>query len=168
MQQVSPHQKTYRSTKCSNVRYACFNTSSTERLQDKHIKQDNLAAGIVDEEEDVLSSSSSSQEGNEVLGEGYDDPNDLNNELVAEDDDSDEDEDLNRGETVTIEQKLQSKGLAADGTVDSQGKSIKLKYQLMTTSTQGGTSNQNNNDIYVNMGNVDLKLPAKKENSSND
>lgn len=88
----------------------------------------------MDEEEDVLSSSSSSQEGNEVLGEGYDDPNDLNNELIAEDDDSDEDEDLNRGETVTIEQKLQSKGLAADGTVDSQGKSIKLKYQLMTTS----------------------------------
>ena len=32
----------------------------------------------MDEEEDVLSSSSSSQEGNEVLGEGYDDPNDLN------------------------------------------------------------------------------------------
>lgn len=60
----------------------------------------------MDEEEDVLSSSSSSQDGNEALCEGYDDPNDLNNELVAEDDDSDEDDELNRGETVTIEQKL--------------------------------------------------------------
>jgi hypothetical protein len=122
----------------------------------------------VDEEEDVLSSSSSSQDGNEVLGEGYDDPNDLNNELVAEDDDTDEDDELNRGETVTIEQKLQSKGLAADGTLDSQGKSIKLKYQLMTTSAKSGASNQNNDDIYLNMGNVDIKLPAKKQNSSND
>ncbi len=122
----------------------------------------------MDEEEDVLSSSSSSQDGNEVLGEGYDDPNDLNNELVAEDDDTDEDDELNRGETVTIEQKLQSKGLAADGTLDSQGKSIKLKYQLMTTSAKSGASNQNNDDIYLNMGNVDIKLPAKKQNSSND
>ena len=54
----------------------------------------------------MLSSSSSSQDGNEVLGDGFDDPNDPNNELIAEDDDSDEDDDLNRGETVTIEQKL--------------------------------------------------------------
>jgi hypothetical protein len=112
--------------------------------------------------------SSSEVDGNEALGDGYDDPNDLNYELVAEDDDSDEDDELNRGETVTIEQKLQSKGLAADGTLDSQGKSIKLKYQLMTTSAKGGSSNQNNDDIYMNMGNVDLKLPAKKQNSSND
>ena len=134
MQQVSPHRKTYRSMKSTNVRYTCLTSYSIERLQTKHIKQDNLAAGIVDEEEDVLSSSSSSQDGNEALGEGYDDPNDLNNELVAEDDDSDEDDELNRAETVTIEQKLKSKGLAADGTLDSQGKSIKLKYQLMTTS----------------------------------
>ena len=106
MQQVSPHRKTYRSMKSTNVRYTCLTSYSIERLQTKHIKQDNLAAGIVDEEEDVLSSSSSSQDGNEAMGEGYDDPNDLNNELVAEDDDSDEDDELNRGETVTIEQKL--------------------------------------------------------------
>jgi hypothetical protein len=38
----------------------------------------------------------------------------------------------------------------------------------MTTSGKSGTSNQNNDDIYLNMGNVDLKLPVKKQNSSND
>jgi len=96
--------------------------------------------GIVEQDDDVLSSSSSEAGlgANEILG--YDD---LPDNICGEEDDSDEDTPV-----------------ALDA-VKSTDKSMKLKYQLMTANGNLNSGPSNNDDIYLNMGNADLKLLPK-------